>query len=145
MNAALTKLLHLKDTPHRTALAFGTGVFVAFSPFLGLHSVMAIAIAFVFGLNRIAVLSGAWINFWALAPCYAFGTLIGAFLLGMDAGDVRAIDWDQGVGALGTTLKTLFWPIMLGNTLLGLVAAAPAYVMCRKFLETRAAKKDPSQ
>ena len=138
MRDALRSLLHLKDPPHRTALAFGAGVFIAFSPLLGLHTVIAIAIAFTFRLNRVAVLAGAWINAWALAPCYAFGTLIGAVLLGVDTGDLKAIDWTQGIEALGSTLSTLFWPIMLGNTLLGLVVAAPAYMLCRTFLETRA-------
>ena len=140
MRAALKSLLHLNDPPHRTALAFGIGVFIAFSPLLGLHTVMAIIIAFAFRLNRVATLAGAWINAWALAPCYAFGTLIGAMLLGVDAGDLDAIDWSQGLAALGSTLATLFWPIMLGNTLLGLVAAFPAYALCRKFLERRAAR-----
>lgn len=138
MNDVLKSLLHLRDSPHRTALAFGAGVFVAFSPFLGLHTIIAVAIAFAFRLNRVAVLAGAWINVWALAPCYAFGTFIGAFLLGVDAGDLTAIDWGQGMDALGSTLKTLFWPIIVGNTLLGFAAAAPAYVLCRKFLDARA-------
>lgn len=138
MRDALKSLLHLKDPPHRTALAFGIGVFIAFSPLLGLHTILAIVIAFTFRLNRVAVLAGAWINAWALAPCYAFGTFVGALLLGVDAGDLKAMDWSQGIGALGSTLSTLFWPIILGNTLLGLAVAAPAYALCRKFLEARA-------
>lgn len=138
MRDALQSLLHLKDPPHRTALAFGTGVFIAFSPLLGLHTVMAIAVAFAFRLNRVAVIAGAWVNAWALAPCYAFGTFMGAVLLGVDAGDLGKIDWSQGIGALGSTLSALFWPIVLGNTLLGLAVGAVAYALCRKFLEGRA-------
>ncbi len=138
MRESLQSLLRLNDPPRRTALAFGTGVFIAFSPFLGLHTVIAILVAFAFRLNRVAVLAGAWINAWALAPCYAFGTFIGALLVGVDTGDLTAIDWSQGIGALGSTLSTLFWPIMVGNTLLGLVIAVPAYALSRKFLESRA-------
>ena len=33
----LSALLHIKDTPERTAAAFALGVFFGFSPFLGLH------------------------------------------------------------------------------------------------------------
>lgn len=137
MNAALKSLLHLQDPPHRTALAFGAGVFIAFSPLLGLHTVMAIATAFAFGLNRVAVLAGAWINAWALVPCYTFGTLLGAWILRVDAGNLTSIDWSRGIGAIGSTLGTLLWPFMLGNTLLGLVAAWPAYALARKVLESR--------
>ncbi len=143
MNTVLKRLLHLQDPPHRTALAFGIGVFIAFSPLLGLHTVMAIAVALIFGLNRVAVLAGAWVNFWALAPCYAFGTFIGALMLGVDTGDLRAIDWNQGIGALTSTLGTLFWPIVLGNTVLGAIAAVLAYGLARRFLEARA-KGTPS-
>lgn len=157
MSDTLTRLLHLKDPPQRTAAAFGIGVFIAFSPFLGLHTPIAIVVAFAFGLNRVAVLTGAWINFWALPPCYAFGTLIGALLLGVDARSLDAIDWNQAdssvwsamgslfagdwrqvLDAFGSTLVTLFWPIMLGNTILGLVAGAVAYTLSRRFLEARA-------
>ena len=42
----LSALLHIQDTPQRTAAAFALGVFFGFSPFLGLHTVMALALAF---------------------------------------------------------------------------------------------------
>lgn len=141
MREVFKRLLHLQDPPHRTALAFAAGVFIAFSPFLGLHTLIAIAVAFAFRLNRVAVLAGAWINAWALAPCYAFGTFIGALMLGVDTGDLQAIDWSQGIEALTSTLGTLFWPIMLGNTILGAVVAVPAYGLSRKFLEARNQRK----
>ena len=136
----LDQLLHTHDTPERTAAAYALGVFFGFSPLLGLHTVLAIIIAFAFRLNRVAVLAGAWVNVWALAPCYAFGTLLGALLLGVDASDLKAIDWSQGIGALGSTFGTLLWPIVVGNTLLGLVVGTAAYALCRKFLEARAAR-----
>ena len=34
----LSALLHIQDTPERTAAAFALGVFFGFSPFLGLHT-----------------------------------------------------------------------------------------------------------
>lgn len=117
------------------------GVFIAFSPFLGLHTVMAIVAAFVFRLSRVAVLAGAWINFWALAPSYILGTLLGALLLGVDAGDLQSIDWDQGLGALRTSLRPLLWPILVGNTVLALACGLAAYRLARLFLERRARAK----
>jgi uncharacterized protein (DUF2062 family) len=44
--AAFRRLLAIDDPPERTALAFSIGVFIAFSPFLGLHTITATAIAF---------------------------------------------------------------------------------------------------
>ena len=58
----LDALLHVNDTPERTARAFALGVFLGFSPFLGLHTIVAIAVAFLFNMNRVAVLLGVYSN-----------------------------------------------------------------------------------
>ena len=164
VNKGLQGLLHLKDPPRRTALAFGIGVFIAFSPFLGLHTLMAIAIAFAFRLNRIAVLAGAWINALALIPCYLFGTLLGAQLLGVSRRHVSALDlekadsfvrlamsslligeWRAAIKDLGSVLRVLGsfrWPFVIGNLLLAMAAGTLAYFFCRSFLEARAHRSE---
>ena len=163
MRAALQSLLHLKDPPRRTAIAFGTGVFIAFSPLLGLHTLMAIAIAFAFKLNRVAVLAGAWINVWALVPCYMFGTFLGTQLLSVHARRLDANFWErahtsvwsalasivtanwsqasQSLGALFRSFGPLLWPFVVGNTILGVVAGLLAYEGGRRFLEARAHRR----
>ena len=67
---ALRRLLAIDDPPERTALAFSVGVFIAFSPFLGLHTIMATALAFLFRFNKIAIYAGTFINnpFFTLVP-----------------------------------------------------------------------------
>ena len=52
------KLLHVHDTPERTAAAFAMGVAIGFSPFLGLHTAIGLALAFALNLNRVAALIG---------------------------------------------------------------------------------------
>ena len=75
-------LLQLEDTPNRVAIAFGIGLFIAFFPFLGIHTGLALAIALIFRLSRVALLAGAWVNNpWTLAPMYTAGTLVGCALL----------------------------------------------------------------
>jgi hypothetical protein len=77
------KLLHVDDTPRRTALAYSIGVFIGFSPFLGFHTLLGLAIAFVFGLNRAAILLGVWSNMplW-IVPYYSVATGLGMALTG---------------------------------------------------------------
>src|SRR6185295_1519979 len=76
-------LLHIDDTPERTAAAFALGVFFGFSPFLGFHTILAIVFAFLLNLNRVAVLLGVYSNLpWFLAPYYAIVTTAGAALTG---------------------------------------------------------------
>src|SRR6516225_11090150 len=72
----LDQLLHVDDTPERTAAAFALGVFFGFSPFLGLHTILGIVFAFLLNVNRVAVLLGVYSNLpWIIAPYYAFVTM----------------------------------------------------------------------
>ena len=65
----LESLLHIHDSPRRTAFAYALGVFWGFSPFFGLHTVLGLICAFLFNLNRVAVILGAYTNLpWIIAP-----------------------------------------------------------------------------
>ena len=78
----LGHLLHTHDTPQRTAAAYALGVFFGFSPFLGLHTILALVLAFALNLNRVAVLLGVYSNLpWIIAAWYALTTALGAWLL----------------------------------------------------------------
>src|ERR671916_1005495 len=82
--AAFRRLLAVDDPPERTALAFSVGVFIAFSPFLGLHTLMATALAFAFRFNKIAIYTGTFINnpFLTLVPIIVASYAVGAVLMG---------------------------------------------------------------
>ncbi|HEV8368351.1 MAG TPA: DUF2062 domain-containing protein [Pyrinomonadaceae bacterium] len=82
--AAFRRLLAIDDPPERTALAFSIGVFIAFSPFLGLHTIMATLIAFVFRFNKVAIYSGTFLNNppLTLVPIIFASYAVGALLLG---------------------------------------------------------------
>jgi uncharacterized protein len=81
---AFRRLLAIDDPPERTALAFSIGVFIAFSPFLGLHTIMATFIAFVFKFNKIAIYTGTFLNNppLTLVPIIVASYAVGAFFLG---------------------------------------------------------------
>ncbi len=86
--AAFRRLLAIDDPPERTALAFSIGIFIAFSPFLGLHTIMATVIAFAFRFNKIAIYTGTFINnpFLTLVPIIILSYAVGAFFLGRPLG-----------------------------------------------------------
>jgi uncharacterized protein (DUF2062 family) len=145
LRQAYEVLFHVGDTPHRTALAFGIGLWIAFSPLLGLHTVMALGIAFAFRLSRGAMLLGAYINNpWTIAPLYIAGTTLGCFLLEVPPEGLVDIDWDQhGLGfyrSLVAHLRPFLWPYVIGNTVLGVVAGVVGYVVLRSVLERRRAQ-----
>lgn len=139
---ALGELLHLEDTPHRIALAFGLGIWIAFSPLLGLHTLIALGIAFAFRLSRGAILIGCYVNNpWTLAPLFLAGTVVGCALLGVSTEGLATIDWDQHGLAFYTDLlahlRPYLWPFVLGNTVLGVVFGLLSYFVLRRVLERR--------
>src|SRR5687768_5474309 len=82
--ANFRRLLAIDDPPERTALAFSIGVFIAFSPFLGLHTIAATLVAFIFRFNKIAIYAGTFINnpFLTLVPIIIISYALGALILG---------------------------------------------------------------
>jgi hypothetical protein len=144
----LDTLLHVADTPERTAAAFAMGVFFGFSPFLGFHTLLAIVVAFVFNLNRVAALLGVYSNLpWIIAPYYAIVTMIGAKILGHQppAGFKAELTglfelslfhgefWHR----LIVILKPLLWPYTVGSLIGGVVMAAIAYPLALAFVTSR--------
>jgi uncharacterized protein (DUF2062 family) len=144
----LDKLLHVHDTPERTAAAFALGVFIAFSPFLGLHTVIGLALAFLFNLNRVAVLLGVYANLpWVIAEYYVFATMVGAAITGVRPPphfherlvalfelSMRSADfWRQ----LARLLRPLLVPYMLGSVIGSAIIAALAYPIALAFVRRR--------
>jgi uncharacterized protein (DUF2062 family) len=131
----LEQLLHTHDTPHRTAAAYALGVFLAFSPLLGLHTVMGLALAFVFRLNRVAVVLGVYTNLpWLVPAYYTMATIAGATVLGISVQPAALEEAMRGISApwresadLVRRLAPLMWAYLLGSTAGAILLAAIAY------------------
>jgi len=141
----LDALLHVDDTPERTAAAFALGVLCGFSPFLGFHTILAVVLAFFLNLNRVAVLLGVYSNLpWIIAPYYASVTLAGAKITGhrpppgFQSQIVSLFDlslyheefWQR----LITILKPLLVPYFVGSMVAAIVLAAIAYPLALAFV-----------
>jgi uncharacterized protein len=142
LRQSVRMLLQVQDSPNRIALAFGLGVWIAFFPIIGIHTGLALLIAFLFRLNRLAILLGTYVNNpWTVAPMYMAGTLFGCMLLGVSTHglwevNLRISSWGFFLKALHT-LRPFLWPYLIGNVLVGTVAGATAYAALRVILERR--------
>jgi uncharacterized protein (DUF2062 family) len=134
----LDQLLHTHDTPQRTAAAYALGVFLGFSPVLGLHTVLGLTCAFLLNLNRIAVLLGIYSNLpWLVPAYYSLATVAGAAILRVDVPPgllkeltdaLTAASWGE-VKRLMHALTPLMWAFTLGSTIGAVVLSAVAYRM----------------
>ena len=144
---SISGLLHLHDTPQRTAAAFALGVFFSFSPFLGLQIVLAMGLAFLANLNRLAVFVGLNANLpWIIVPWYAGTTMVAAAALGVglppdfrgelsglfSLGMFTRAFWERA----GDLLRPFLAPFLIGPTIgaavVGLAAYPVAYAMLRR-------------
>ncbi len=138
LRSIFRRLLALDDPPERTALAFSIGVFIAFSPLLGLHTILATSIAFLFRFNKIAIYAGTFINnpFLTLVPIIIASYAIGAFMLNQP---IRIPS--EGIELLRNPhlltadyYRQLFreswqivWPFTIGASVLSVVCSLIAY------------------
>ena len=146
--AAFRRLLAIDDPPERTALAFSIGIFIAFSPFLGLHTIMATALAFIFRFNKIAIYTGTFVNnpFLTLVPIIIASYATGAFVMGrplaLPAEGLELLKnphlltadyWRQ----LFTHSRDILLPFAVGGMLLSVVCSLIAYPVTLRLLSAR--------
>lgn len=127
----LTNVLHLRETPHRTALAFALGVFIAFAPHYLFHTASVVFCAWAFRLNFLALFLGSLINNpWTLIPILAASLYTGMLLVG--ASSTTTIEWDQmRVDNIFEMLSPYLIPFLVGACALAIVGSLIAYPVMR--------------
>ena len=130
----LKQVLHLQESPQRTALAFAIGVFIGFSPAYGLHTVMVFFCAWALRLNLLALMAGAFLNNpWTLVPILGATYWVGALLLGRS--DNPSFNWqDMSFSAIYEQVMPYAVPFFLGGFVLSVLGAALAYPLAYYFL-----------
>jgi uncharacterized protein (DUF2062 family) len=147
LRARATAVLHLDEEPSRLAAGMAVGVFIGVTPFYGLHTLLALAAAYLFRLNKAATITGAWLNLpWSAPFVYAFCLQLGEALLTGDWSSfslASVLGLAESAGAYlragpretAGSLWQLVWgmlfvaskPLFLGTTIVGLVLAVAAY------------------
>jgi uncharacterized protein (TIGR03546 family) len=133
-------ILSLDSHPGHIAAGFAVGVFISFTPFVGLHTALAIAAAFIFRLNKLTCITGAWVNTpVTIVPILGVSYKLGAFLTGARVKELKisgSLEWHS--------LERYAKSLILGSSLLGFVSAVIAYFLCY-YLVLRFRSKDATQ
>jgi uncharacterized protein (DUF2062 family) len=133
----------VEEPPHKTALAFAIGIFLAISPLLGLHTVIGLLVAWLFRLNRVVTLTGVFVtNPWTIVPIYTFCTWVGSLILGVDL-TIIDIDWhDLTLRKIARELEHILMPFVVGSAVVATVVAFASYFIVLK--SVRGSRTTPS-
>lgn len=143
------RLRRLPDPPYRIARGIAAGVFVCFTPFFGLHIVLAMALAFLMQGNimaaAIATFFGNPITFPIIA---SVAVELGSWMLGLPGGmqlasimaafssasveiwfNIGAMFGSQATewGRLDDFFRQVFMPYLVGGIVPGVITAVAAY------------------
>ena len=124
------EILSLDSHPGHIAAGFAVGTFISFTPPIpGLHTGLALAIAFLFRLNKLTCLAGTWINSpVTVVPSMILSYRLGVLILHERPGKFRVpdLDWVSLKGVLLQHSK----PLLLGCAIIGFFASIAAYFIC---------------
>lgn len=160
LRPALRWVLKLRSSPRSIAGGLGLGMFIAFTPTVGIQIILAIIAATICNVNRAATIAPVWItNPVTVAPVYTFNYWLGTFIWpGPPLAEVKGL-----FNNLGTALTHLqFWdmkeallamlqlstdiliPLLIGSVEVGVVLGIVTYILSLKLLSfffRRRAKK----
>jgi uncharacterized protein (DUF2062 family) len=137
----LLRVIRLAENPHKVALGVAVGVFVSWTPLLGLHNLLIILICWLLGASILAGLAAALVgNPWTFPLMWWGSYELGNRLLGTRHVDVvkvfEGMTLDRFWHHLWPLLKVVFLPVGLGAVPLGLVSAGLCYWLTLKLMKT---------
>lgn len=136
--ARFRKILSLDSHPGHISAGFAVGVFISFTPFFGLHTPLAIVVAFLFRLNKLTCITGAWVNTpLTVVPALGLSYKLGEILRGMPPVEMKidGLEWQH--------LKVYAKSLLLGSAVIGFIGAIIGYFVCY-WLVVRYRKRDES-
>ncbi len=150
------RILHVNDSPHRIALGVALGLFIAWTPAIGLHILIALVMCILLRVNKFAALTSVWIsNPLTIIPIYYPNYLAGRAVLAVfhtepgfsyvqvselfeksfspshiTAGFYTAEFWNQA----GSFLVQIGLELLIGGFVIGGLIAITAYFATYKFI-----------
>ncbi len=139
-------MLGSDSPPEVVAASFAIGVAISFTPLLGLHWVIALALAFALRLNKVDILLGTLVvNPLTLPAVGAVAIPIGRFFLQARREAIAHLPWREMFRrsfwtAAGPTMRAIGVPMAVGMFALSVVAGALTYVVLLALIRRHRAK-----
>jgi uncharacterized protein (DUF2062 family) len=144
------RIFRLTASPHAISAGVAAGVFASFTPFMGLHFMIAFVLAYLVAGNMIAAALGTffgnplsfpliWIATYATGN-FALGSAVDTLDIGhqlvtatsdlMDS--LWALDWHAVTAALDEIWSPLLKPMTVGGAILGIPTGLVSYFITRR-------------
>lgn len=149
------RILHVDDSPHRLALGVGLGLFVAWTPTIGLQMLIVLFLSFLLRANKFLSLSFVWVsNIFTLIPIYLPAYILGrhilrAFNLVHSSNKEQVIEMLRRLGSFSLLFDIWtydFWksffevllkiglPLWIGGAVMGLIIGGAGYFMTYRII-----------
>lgn len=142
------RILRLTASPHSVAAGVAAGAFTSFTPFMGLHFLLAAIFAWLVRGNLIASALGTFIGNPLTFPfIWAATYKTGQFVLQADtAGEAPALgramkrvmaacwnlDGTAALSALGNIWTPILYPMLIGGMIVGPLVTIPLYLLTKR-------------
>ena len=137
------RLKSLNGDPHFIAMGMAIGVFVSFTPTIPFHTVLAIALAYVFSGSKAAAAIGVWVSNPVTVPFFYYASYkVGCLVLW------KRIPFNVKYESISMLLRLgmdVTLVMMLGGIVLGIIPGIATYIVTRKIVESIRAKKQSAK
>jgi len=140
-----SSLFDFDNSPEMKSLSVAIGIFIAFSPFMGFHILMALACCAMFSkLDKALVIGFTLVNnWWTLVPIYGAGLWIGELILKTQHFNIKTVQWNmfrlrhilsgETFSYISKYLSPMIYPFILGSLILSFVVTIICYY-CTLFI-----------
>jgi uncharacterized protein (DUF2062 family) len=139
------RILRLSASPHAVAAGVAAGIFSAFTPLLGFHAILALALAYLMAGNLLAAALATTVANPLTIPLIALATFrLGEMLLGIHSAEaVSAGDLFHRLEhlQLSELWQPVLKPMLVGAGILGILAAILAYGVTRRAVSSFKARR----
>jgi uncharacterized protein (DUF2062 family) len=156
------KILHIDDSPHKIALGLAAGLFIAWTPLLGVHLLLVIALTILLRANKFAALTSVWVsNIFTIPFVYYPSYLVGRVVCNISTPH-RTMSKEQVSAIFGRLfapgnmlndfytreywrefvilIKTIGPELWIGGFVLGGLIAVGSYIVCYNIIKSHRAK-----
>jgi uncharacterized protein (DUF2062 family) len=130
----LIKAIQSGSSPEQLTRSFCIGVYIAFSPFPGLHALILLAAKWIFNLNLPVLFFTVSVNNpWTMVPFYSFDYFFGYWLVHNMCGLTPI--WCVSLTKIFGAGQVCIWSFLVGGNIAGILFAFVSYPFAKVFFK----------